>query len=488
MNYLSITFVAFVAILYGIYNIVPTRFRWYTLLLASIFFYLSFDARYILFLAFAAITTFISAKFLNNIKHKKLILGLCIVANVAVWFLIKGFSWWGTNLNRVLGIFELQVDIPIIFSIVPIGISYYVLQAIGYVVDVYRENIQPERNFGKYFLFLSYFPAIVQGPISKYEQLSGQLTAGKKIGYDVFRRKLLFILLGLTKKMVIADQIAVFANYCFLNYEQLSGSILYVGAVCYAIQLYMDFSGCVDICRGVSGLFGIELVDNFKAPYFSKSIKEFWRNWHISLSTWLKDYVYIPLGGGRSGTLRKYFNVVVTFFVSGIWHGEGFNYIVWGLLQAVYQIVGDVTLTLRSRIKKWIGVEKDSFSDKIYRVIITFNLTVFSWIFFRAGSLTTAVKYIGQMIRNFELGRLFDGSLYTYGISIQHSFVLFGNLCAITLIDYLSKKQNIDLGSRILNTHIVLRWIIYFLLLFNIILFGAYGSGYDMAGFLYGGF
>ena len=335
---------------------------------------------------------------------------------------------------------------------------------------------------------MSFFPTIVQGPISKYGQLREKLTAGIKIGYVEFKRSLLLIAFGLIKKMVIADRIGILANDCFQNYMELEGVILYVGAVSYAIQLYMDFSGCVDVCRGVSSLFGIELMDNFSAPYFAKSIKEFWGRWHISLSTWLKDYIYIPLGGNRRGKIRKYMNLLVTFGVSGIWHGAGFNYMAWGFLQGGFQIVGECTYNARSKVKRFLKIESDSISDKIYRTLITFHLTVFSWIFFRSNGLMSAVEYIMRMFNGWHWWRIFGGGLFLDGLSFAHIVVLVINIFVITFIDYVRSKKEISVENCILGLHVLLRWTIYFILIFDIIFFGVYGKGYDMAGFLYGGF
>lgn len=488
MQYLSFAFAFFVILILGLYNLMPQKQRWIVLLCASICFYLSYDARYLVFLLFVALSTFLGARFGRNKRRNRENLWICILANAGLWFVIKGLPWLGNSVNAILGKLWGDFRIPIPSILVPIGISYYVLLAISYVVDVYKKKIEPEKNFWKYLLYLSYFPTIVQGPISKYEQLREQLTAGKRIRYDEFRSNLLLIIFGLIKKMVIADRIAILANYCFANYSELEGVILYLGAVSYSIQLYMDFSGCVDICRGVSAMFGINLIDNFSVPYFAKSIKEFWSRWHISLSTWLKDYIYIPLGGNRKGKIRKHINLSLTFLISGIWHGSGLNYIVWGLLQAVYQIIGEYTYNLRIKIKTYLKIQPNSFSDKLYRTIITFNLTTFAWIFFKSGRFLNAVDYIKRMFAGFEVWKIFDGSLFLEGLSVAQFAIVVANIILITMVDYLRVKRKVYITDSILKFHIALRWGIYLLLLFDIILFGTYGQGYDMSGFLYGGF
>jgi len=488
MQYLSLQFALFVFLTFGLYYVLPRACRWFVLLCASLFFYLCYDVRYILFLLFVAISTFLCAKVERSKRKNKENLAIGILLCTGLWFLIKVLPWVVTVANTFLSRFIGDFQIPIPKFLVPLGVSYYVLLSISYVVDVYKKKIKPEKNFLVYLLYLSYFPTIVQGPISKYEQLRNQFTAGRRIGYTDFKRNLLLISFGLIKKMVIADRVAILANHCFANYADMEGVILYIGAVCYSIQLYMDFSGCVDICRGVSAMFGINLIDNFSGPYFSKSIKEFWSRWHISLSTWLKDYIYIPLGGNRKGKGRKYINLITTFLVSGIWHGAGINYMFWGFLQAIYQIVGECTENVRNKVKALLKIQPNSFSDKFYRIVITFNLTTFAWIFFRSGRFLSALEYIERMFQSFAWWSVFDGSMFIKGFSFAQIVFMMMNLILITVIDYLKTKRTVCVENSILNAHIVLRWSIYMLLIFDILLFGVYGKGYDLSGFLYGGF
>lgn len=487
MQYLSFSFLFFVAFIWGIYYFMPQAHRWKILLCASVLFYLAFDIKYIFFLFFVALSTFITARIISKNKSKKVFI-IGVLLNILLWFVIKVLPWCGTILNTIIGKLFDGSSITLPSFIVPVGISYYVLMALSYLIDVYKGKIEKEDNFAKYLLYLTYFPTIVQGPISKYDALRSQLCAGTRIHFDQFRQSLLLIMIGLIKKMVIADRVAILANHCFENYADLTGMVLYAGAVCYSIQLYMDFSGCVDICRGVSALFGIDLVDNFNAPYFARSIKEFWAKWHISLSTWLKDYVYIPLGGNRKGKMRKYLNLLLTFFVSGIWHGAGINFIFWGLLQGIYQIIGEVTTDLRAKIRDWLQIAPGSKSEKIYQTIITFNLTTLAWIFFRSGRFLSGVEYVGNMLHFTGLGDLLEGSIFITGFSFAQVIVLVINIAFISILDYLKSKKNIDVKQKILSSHILLRWAIYFLLVYDVILFGVYGAGYDTSGFLYGGF
>lgn len=486
MNYLSLGFGLFVACLVVLFYIVPIKFRGYVLLLGSLVFYGSYDLRYFLFLLFVAGSTFFAAKLLRK-KPRKAILVITIVLNVAVWFVIKVLPWTVWMFKRALQIVGISFTEPAWNLLIPLGISYYVLQAIGYLVDTYKGKIEPEKSIWKYLLFLSWFPAVVQGPISRYDQLMPQLLHQKKFSFDAMRDNLVLILFGLIKKMVIADRLGIFVNACFAQFEDLRGVILYIAAIGYAIQLYTDFSGCVDICRGVSGLFGISLVPNFNRPYFARSIKEFWGRWHMSLSGWLKDYIYIPLGGNRKGTLRKYANLLITFLVSGLWHGAGTTFFVWGALHAIYQIIGQCTFKLRSRIRRWIKIEENSISEKIYQAVITFHLVTLAWIFFRSEGFMDAVQYIRNMFLEAQLWKLFDGSMYTLGLNQNYWVLLVAHICGLFALELASKGQK-DVVTALNRQHIIIRWIVYLVLIFDVVLFGVYGSGYDLSSFMYGGF
>lgn len=491
MGYLSFAFFFFLCIALIVYYIIPPKARWIFLLICSIGFYLSYDFRCAFLLCFSVGTIYISALLLEKYKkNKSLIIWACIVTNILTWFITKDLNWYIGLLSRVLAKFGLASPILEFQIIVPLGISYYTLQGISYLVDVSRGRITAQRNLGKLALYLSYFPIIVQGPISRYDQLTPQLWGPPaKFHWDILHHNLLLILFGLVKKIVIADKIAIFANYCFSGYENLSGIVLYLGAIAYAIQLYMDFSGCVDICRGVSGLFGIQLINNFRMPYFSHSIKEFWQRWHISLSSWLRDYIYIPLGGNRFGILTKYRNLVITFLVSGIWHGAGFNYIAWGMLHAFYQIAGSSKLKVfSSRIKNAIGIQSGSLSERIYQVLVTFHLVTFAWIFFRANGVRDAFRYIVNMIKNPSLMAIFDGSLFQCGIDFRAFVVLFLNIGIVFFLEHFQLKYKKSVIQTVQSLHFILRWIVYGILLFDILLFGAYGVGFDGTSFLYGGF
>ena len=488
MNYLSLDFVGFVAVAFLAYYIMPKKVRWGVLLLASLGFYALFDLKYVAFLLFAALSTYGTALLLGKGKLKGLLISLCILANAGVWFYIKELSWALKTAGRVFGKLGMDITLPTISNlIVPVGISYFTLQAIAYLVDVAKGKVQAEKNPLKYLLFLSWFPAIVQGPISRYDQLGPQLTNPNKFSLDQTRDGLVLVLYGLTKKMVIADRIAIFANYCFNNHADLQGVILYLGAIAYSLQLYADFSGCVDICRGVSRLFGVELIENFRSPYGSRSIKEFWNRWHISLSSWLKDYIYIPLGGNRKGTFVKYCNIFIVFLVSGLWHGAGFQFFAWGIMHAAFQIGGAITDPLRRKIKDRLDITKDSFVERVLQTLVTFHLVALAWIVFRSSGLGTAITYCRNMFDEAQPWVLFDGSLFTHGVSQTAFNVLLVNIVLLFVAERKFPTSD-SFVTALTNNHLIIRWFVYIVLIFNVLLFGVYGSGYDLSGFLYGGF
>ena len=487
MNYLSLSFVAFVAIAFLLYYIMPKYWRWCILLCASVVFYGLFNLKYLFFLLFTSLSTYLTALALGKTKLKKLLVSLCILANAGVWFYIKELPWVLATATRVFAKLDMDFTAPSLSIIVPVGISYFTLQAIAYLVDVAKGKVQAERNPFKYLLFLAWFPAIVQGPISRYDQLTPQLVKGNKFSFDKTRDGLVLILFGLVKKMVIADRIGIFANYCFTNHADLQGVILYLGAIAYSIQLYADFSGCVDICRGVSSLFGVDLVDNFTRPYSSRSIKEFWGKWHISLSSWLRDYIYIPLGGNRKGTFVKYLNTLIVFLVSGLWHGAGFQFLVWGVMHAVYQIAGAITLPVRRKLKDKLDIRQDSFAERVLQVLVTFHLVALAWIVFRSSGLATALAYIKNMFAAAEPWVLFDGSIFKHGVSQNAFCILFLNIAGLFMIERKFKSSG-ETVTALTASHLIVRWFVYIVLIFNVLLFGVYGSGYDIAGFLYGGF
>ena len=347
MTYISLNYYIMVVLILVAYYLLPLKHRWIALLVGSVSFYYFFWQEGWLIFLITILTTYMLGLGISKLQNgkRKLVTGLGIFIVASIWFCAKVSNFFLED------IFSTK---PIKW-IVPLGISFYTLQLISYLVDIYREEIEPERNILKFALFVSYFPQLIQGPIPRFKQLQSQLIEGHKFDERRFLKGFCYVIWGFFLKMVIADKAGVLVDTVFDEYPIYSGIYIWIASILYSLQLYTDFLACTTLAQGVSGMFGIELLDNFARPYFADSIKDFWRRWHISLSTWLKDYIYIPLGGNRHGKFRKYINLIVTFTISGLWHGSGLKFVAWGLLHAMYQILGEILMPARNRIAQFFG-------------------------------------------------------------------------------------------------------------------------------------
>jgi len=347
MSILSVPFLFFLIALMGLYYLLPAKWAPYVLLAGNLYFYLQFDWRYAIFLSLSILCTFFGGWWIQGSqgRGRKAALATVLILNIGCLFTVKFAPWLCGIADRA---FHTELSDLTASILVPLGISFYTLQLCGYCIDIYRQKYPAATNFFKYASFSTFFPLMLQGPISRYDQLGEQLfqKAPKKEFYQNLTSGAQLMLWGFFKKLVLADRAAIAVNLVFQTPEEYSGITVAVAALCYTLQIYADFSGCVDICRGAARIFGIHVIKNFQQPYFATSIQDFWRRWHIALSSWLRDYVYFPLGGNRKGTLRKYVNLFIVFMVSGLWHGVGFNFLVWGALQAVFQIAGALLLPL----------------------------------------------------------------------------------------------------------------------------------------------
>ena len=476
MDFLSLTFAVFFIISVVCYYAVPKKMRWGVLLLSSLIFYVWSVPYLIIYLLFSAVTTFVFGKWAETHKeHGKGALALVIAANLAVLLFVKFYPLGQAKLN-----------LPALNIIMPMGISFYTLQVIAYCVDVYKGKTEVQSNFFKYLLFVSFFPQILQGPIPRYNQLKEQLFEGHAFEYRTVKFGFQLILWGMFLKMVIADRAAIFVNAVFPDYHLYEGTILAVAAVLYSIQLYTDFLGCVCIAMGAAEVYGIQLQTNFERPYMAVSIKDFWRRWHISLSSWLRDYVYIPLGGNRKGIIRRYINLMLTFLVSGIWHGSGLQYIFWGLMQGGYQVAGELLTPVRKKVGNVLKIDETSGFYVLWQRVCTFVLITISWVIFRSTSLRAGLSMLKRIVTDFTPWVLFDGTLYEFGIS-SHSFIAL-ILCIILMIvaEHYQEKQNIR--EVLERQHIILRWGIYLGAIALVAVLGVYGPGYSATQFLYGQF
>lgn len=472
MDFLTLIFAVFFILTLLIYYLVPKKYRRWVLLTASMVFYVWSVPQGVLFLLFSAGTTYAYGRWG---KRKKGSMLLTIAVNLAVLLTVKFYP---------LG--QERLGLPAVSLIVPMGISFYTLQVIAYCVDVYRGKQEGEKNFFQYLLFVSFFPQILQGPIPRYEALGKQLKEGQSFDYRKVSAGFMLILWGMFLKMVIADRAAIFVNPVFEEYHLYEGSILAVAAVLYSIQLYTDFLGCVCIAMGVAGTFGIELQTNFERPYRAVSVKDFWRRWHISLSSWLRDYVYIPLGGNRKGKLRRYVNLLITFLVSGIWHGAGLQYLVWGFLQGFYQIMGELWEPLRKMFRKACRIREEDGFYLIWRRACTFVMITASWVIFRAADLRSGLSMLKRIVVDITPWVFFDGSLYQFGI--QRSGFAAWILCVLLWIFIECQQEKGSIRGWLEKQHIAVRWGICLGGIALVAVFGVYGPGYSATQFLYGQF
>lgn len=495
MGFISIAFLIFLAVAVLVYYLVPQKVQWVWLLIVSLSFYLTFDVRYIAFLLFSIFTTWGGALAVHVLQGKKkkwaagTVLFLVVLANIGLLAFLKYCNFAFSLLGRAAALVGVDLTLEPLKLLLPIGISFYSLQAVGYCIDIYRGAAMPEKNPAKFALFMSFFPQILQGPIPRFHQLAPQLCASHRFRYEALRSGMQLMLWGFIQKLVIADRAAILVDYVYDHAQNYYGVALLVASLFYSLQIYADFSGCVDIARGAAEMFGIDLARNFNRPYFATSIPDFWRRWHMSLSSWLRDYVYIPLGGNRKGKVRKYINILVVFFVSGVWHGVGLHFIFWGLLHGVYQVAGGLWAGIRKAIDRRRQTPPRPVSpvrSRVYqalRVLFTFSLVNLASIFFRVPSLRMALDLVRRMLFHWQPWQLFDGTLYRLGLS-RHGFwmVVVGALMML-IVSLLHRK--IEIRKTISQFPLPLRWAIYLGGLFIIILFGVYGFGYNAESFIY---
>lgn len=475
------------------YFLLPQRWRWAFLLAASYFFYMCWNPVYALLLLLSTVMTYLCGRLIgraNGIadetkrrRRRIMWVALCFGLNLAILFFFKYFNFFFYS----LAVIARQVGVtlrPLRFDVLlPVGISFYTFQALGYTVDVYRGDIPPERHFGKYALFVSFFPQLVAGPIERSANLLGQFDEVHTFDFDRMRRGLLLMLWGLVQKVVIADRAAVVVNAVFAEPAAFNGMQILFGIFCFSVQLFCDFSGYSDIAIGAAQVMGFRLMDNFHQPYFATSIQDFWRRWHISLSTWFRDYVYIPLGGNRGGRLRKYRNLMITFLVSGLWHGANWTYVIWGGLHGLLQVVGDILRPLKQRLYRAFLIRTDTMVFRTGQRAITFTMVCFLFAIFRAESISAAVALFRQLFTNFHPGNLFDGQFLPIALNVPHTVLLIGCITLLFFVNWLQMRGNVR--EAVLRQNLPARWVLYYAAIFFIIIFGYYGPGYDASQFIY---
>ena len=523
MSFVTLAFVAFMALTAAVYFAVPLKARWVVLLVASyIFFFL--NSEWLVLVLFAqTLATYLCGRWMAAMtkgapdpkslppkerasaraalrKRKRRAMAVGIILNAGALLFLKYYNFFADNANILLGLAGIQL--PNLGLIVPVGISFYTLQAIAYLVDIQRGKVEADTSLPKFMLFMSYFPQILQGPIPRFAQLAEQLYAGHKFDYKRFCFGAQLILWGFFKKLVIADRLAIPVNQIFDYWQHYDGLIVLLAAFGYGLQVYADFSGGVDIARGFSQTIGINLVDNFRQPYFSKSIEEFWRRWHITLGAWMRDYIFYPLSLSKAFThlgrgARKVLGanigkkmppvlaMFIVYFLVGFWHGANWTFIAYGLWNSVFIMLGILLAERYTQIKKALHINEEARSWRVFQMVRTAFICSIGRFFTRAAMMSQALGMMRATCKHvYDLSFLVDGSLVSLGLDVANWVVLIVAIFGLLLVD-IAHERGFSFREAIARQGIVVRWIIYLGAFTAVLIFGMYGATVVDAGFIY---
>lgn len=501
-----------------LYNIVPQKQRWIVLLIASYIFFWSISGKLIIYLLITTLLMYFFGIWLDKIQRKRdnelknaekenkktirqmaikkqrKILALASLIMIGTLAIVKYMPFITENIKSLFEALNLPIEIKIIKFMVPIGISFYTLQALSYILDVYKEKIKADRNIGRLALFISFFPQIMEGPFCRYSETAEDLWKCERTTYKNLTFGLQRIALGFMKKKVIADRLNPIVEKIFIDYANYDGGLVAVGVILYTLQLYMDFSGTMDVVIGIAEIFGVKMPENFRQPFFSKSISEFWTRWHITLGAWFRDYIYYPVSladkckkitSAARKKLGNYYGPMISstialfcvWFCNGIWHGTGWNFLFFGIYHFVLILTGRLIEPLAEKINKRLHINKEIFLYKSMQIIRTIILVFIGELFFRANTLIDGFKMFGMMIKNFSLNLINDGTIFELGIDRQ-DFIIVGVMTLVILVISIFKEKGINIRESIANKNIIIRWCFYYAIILSVLIFGAYGVGY----------
>ena len=472
MIFNSYEFLCFFPLVTLVYFLLPRRVRWIWLLVTSYYFYMCWNAGYALLIALSTVITFLCGLLCDRFESRgarKAVMIAGLGVNLGILGFFKYYNFFGEMLSRAFHVAGIAMSVPHLDVLLPVGISFYTFQALGYMLDVYRKDIPAEKNLLRYALFVSFFPQLVAGPIERSRNLLGQVNHPRDWDKGRARDGLCIMLLGFFEKIVIADRAAIYVDAIYDQWYAASGWQIVLATVLFAFQIYGDFGGYSHIAIGAAKIMGFDLMDNFRQPYFAVSVRDFWHRWHISLSTWFRDYLYIPLGGSRVSAPRRVLNTMITFTVSGLWHGASLNYVIWGMLNGALQV-----------LEGFFGREKkaEKLPVRLLRIVGTFALICCTWFFFRVHALSTGVKMMGRILGSFAAPGV------ATGFSVGQAVVLAVSIVLLLALDALHES-----GRRL--TDISRKW--PFLLwsglgmaaVLLIVLFGIWGPSYNAQAFIY---
>lgn len=470
MLFHSFTYIVFFVSIVVLYYLVPHKFRWMLLLIASYIFYMAWRPELILLIIFSTFVNFYAARgiFLSkNAVNRKRLLIISLIINFGMLFIFKYLVF----MNQTLIYFFNHYPVSAFDIVLPMGISFYTFQAAAYTVDVYKGDTKPQSNFFQFSLFITFFPQLVAGPIERSKKLMPQLFEAKDFTFENIDAGWKRLAIGFFKKIVVADRLSTLVNTVYNSPEHFSGPAFVIATVFFAFQIYCDFSGYSDIAIGCAKIIGIDLTDNFRQPYLSHSIKEFWRRWHITLSSWFRDYLYIPLGGSHRSKARRHVNLFLTFLVSGLWHGANWTFVIWGGLNGLLQIFEDITGLRKRKILRRLRLD----------VALTFAAICFMWIFFRANSLSDSFYIVNHLFSGWDINRQQAFHLLnSMGLSLFEVLICFGLLAFLWLMDLIAGDES--LYARMERFPFVIRFSFYFILIASIFSLGVF---YNAGQFIY---
>ena len=518
MTYTQPAFLAlFLPLIIILYNIIPQKHRWKVLLLSSYAFFWSISGKLIIYLLLATGIVYGTGLWLNAkqeernrilktaekeekkaikakyVKKQRIIAALASILLIGILVVLKYSKFLGTNINSLFEILHLQVRLIIPRFAMPIGISFYTLQAVSYIVDVYKEKIKADKNIGRLALFISFFPQIMEGPICRYEDTAESLWKCEKTTYRGLTFGIQRILFGLMKKVLVVDRVNPFILEVFNNYSNYDGGIIALGMVLYTVQLYMDFSGVMDIVIGIAEIFNVKMPENFRQPFFSKTISEFWTRWHITLGAWFRDYIYYPvsltkkckdltssarkkIGNYYGPLLASTIALFCVWICNGLWHGAAWSYIFFGMYHFTLILLGRIVEPQVKKVNTKLHINSKLFLYQYMQIIRTTILVFIGELFFRANGLKAGIQMFKNMITNFSFKQMTDGTLFNMGIDVKDIRLIAVVIVVIFVISLL-KERGIHIREKVATKHIVVRWSLYYALIISIIIFGTYGLG-----------
>ena len=460
MLFNSLSYAVFLSIVFAVYWAIPNKYRWILLLISSYYFYMSWNPKYVILILITTAVSYATALLLERTDKEKARKGMLIGALaicLGILFVFKYYNFFSQTLVDICRSISIPIHPVTLKVILPVGISFYTFQTLSYVIDVYRGDVRACRNFGVYAAFISFFPQLVAGPIERTGNLLPQITSDKEFDYNEAAYGLKLMVWGFFKKLVIADAASSYVDMAFGSIEACTGLDLFLAMVFFSFQIYCDFSGYSDIAIGSARLLGIRLMKNFNSPFLSTSVRELWTRWHISLSTWFRDYVYIPLGGSRCSKMRRDFNLLVTFILSGLWHGADWTYVVWGGLNGIGQIIEG----------KLFGRRNREGLSKLFFWLYTAAVWYFSLIFFRADKLSDAVFYVKKLLVSLRYPSQFRQT--ALGFDKPESFYCMFFMVLLMIYDFVSQKT--DVIQWLTSKKKWIRWTVYLLMIWVILAF-----------------